>query len=93
MSCAAQQKKDPDGDPFDMNNVKGPVKLKKRVELQPFEQTEVWGYTQVRGHSKRIVVCTVRRTFDERTSDECQLQIRTATSQLQSQGFPEKSVS
>ena len=58
MSCAAQQKKDPDGDPFDMNNVKGPVKLKKRVELQPFEQTEVWGYTQVRGHSKRIVVCT-----------------------------------
>ena len=58
MSCAAQQKKNSDGDPFDLDEVKGPVKLRKEVELQPFEQTEVWGYTQVRGHSKRVVVCT-----------------------------------
>ena len=32
--------------------------LKKAVELEPFEQKEVWGYTKVRGHSKRVVVCT-----------------------------------
>ena len=38
--------------------MKGPVKLKKAVELEPFEQKEVWGYTKVRGHVKRVVVCT-----------------------------------
>ena len=58
MSCAIQQKNREDGDTFSMDNVKGPVRLKKRVELEPFEQTEVWGYTQIRGHSKRVVVCT-----------------------------------
>ena len=41
-----------------MDHVKGPVKLKKAVELEPFEQKEVWGYTKVRGHAKRVVVCT-----------------------------------
>ena len=58
MSCAAQQKNREDGDTFDLDLVKGPVKLKKEVELEPFEQKEVWGYTQVKGHSKRVVVCT-----------------------------------
>ena len=51
MCCAAQQKKSLEGDPFDA--VKGPVKVRKEVELKPFEQTEVWGYTQVKGHSKK----------------------------------------
>ena len=45
MSCAAQQKQNSDGDPFDLDKVKGPVKLRKGVELGPFEQVEVWGYT------------------------------------------------
>ena len=58
MSCAAQQKKNTDEDLFDLDKVKGPVKLRKQIELGPFEQTEVWGYTQVKGHSKRVVVCT-----------------------------------
>ena len=58
MSCAAQQKNREDGDAFDLDTVKGPVKLKKEVELEPFEQKEVWGYTKVKGHSKRVVVCT-----------------------------------
>ena len=58
MSCAAQQKQNSDGDPFDLDKVKGPVKLRKGAELGPFEQVEVWGYTQVKGHSKRVVVCT-----------------------------------
>ena len=58
MSCAVQQQKNMDGDPFELDKVKGPVKLRKEVELKPFEHTEVWGYSQVRGHSKRIVVCT-----------------------------------
>ena len=58
MSCAAQQKKNQDGDPFDLDDVKGPAKLRKEVEIQPFEEVKVWAYTQVRGHSKRVVVCT-----------------------------------
>ena len=58
MSCAVQQKQNSDGDPFDLDKVKGPVKLRKEVELGPFEQAKVWGYTQVKGHSKRVVVCT-----------------------------------
>ena len=58
MSCAVQQRPVEDGDTFDLKEVQGPVKLKKGVELQPFEQREVWGYTKVRGHSKRVVVCT-----------------------------------
>ena len=41
-----------------MDSVKGPMKLRKSVELGPLEQTEVWGYTKVIGHSKRVVVCT-----------------------------------
>ena len=57
MSCAVQQSKE-DGDTFDLDHVKGPVKLKKAVELEPFEQKEFWGYTKVRGHSKRVMVCT-----------------------------------
>ena len=58
MSCAAQQKNKEDGDTFDLDSVKGSIKLKKEVELEPFQQKEVWGYTQVRGHSKRVVVYT-----------------------------------
>ena len=58
MSCAAQQKKNQDGDPFDLDDVKGPAKLRKEVEIQPFEEVKVWAYKQVRGHSKRVVVCT-----------------------------------
>ena len=58
MSCAAQQKKNQDGDPFDLDDVKGPAKLRKEVEIQPFEEVKVWAYTQVRGHSKQVVVCT-----------------------------------
>ena len=58
MSCAGQQRNREDGDTFNMDSVKGPVKLRKEVELEPFEQKKVWGYTQVRGHSKRVVVCT-----------------------------------
>ena len=57
VSCAAQQSKE-EGDTFELDQVKGPVKLKKAVELEPFEQKEVWGYTKVRGHAKRVVVCT-----------------------------------
>ena len=30
----------------------------KAVELEPLGQTEVWIYTQVTGHSRRVVVCT-----------------------------------
>ena len=58
MSCAAQQRPTETGDTFNLEEVKGPVKLKKEVKLDPFEQKEVWGYTKVRGHSKRVVVCT-----------------------------------
>ena len=58
MSCVVQQRPMENGDTFDLKEVQGPVKLKKGVELQPFEQREVWGYTKVRGHSKRVVVCT-----------------------------------
>ena len=58
MSCAVQQKHKDEGDTFDLDEVKGPVKLRKKEELGPFEQREVWGYTKVRGHSKRVVVCT-----------------------------------
>ena len=58
MSCAVQQNHKKDGDSFDLDAVKGPVKLRKEVELEPFEQKEVWGYTQVKEHSKRVVVCT-----------------------------------
>ena len=58
MSCAVQQNHKKEGDSFDLDAVKGPVKLRKEVELEPFEQKEVWGYTQVKGHSKRVVVCT-----------------------------------
>ena len=35
-SCAAQQKKNQDGDPFDLDDVKGPAKLRKEVEIQHF---------------------------------------------------------
>ena len=52
MSCAAQQKKNQDGDPFDLDDVKGPAKLRKEVDIQLFEEVKVWAYTQVRGHSK-----------------------------------------
>ena len=58
MSCAVQQKNQDPKDDFQLDRVKGPVKLRKEEELKPFEQKEVWGYTQVRGHSKRVVVCT-----------------------------------
>ena len=58
MSCAVQQKNKDEGDKFNLDKVKGPVKLRKEVEIGPMEQVEVWGYTQVRGHSKRVVVCT-----------------------------------
>ena len=58
MSCAVQQKHQEEGDTFDLSEVKGPVKLRKQVALEPFEQKEVWGYTKVRGHSKRVVICT-----------------------------------
>ena len=58
MSCSVQQRSTEKGDTFNLEEVKGPVKLKKEVELEPFEQKEVWGHTQVRGHSKRVVVCT-----------------------------------
>ena len=63
MSCAVQQRPVEDGDTFDLKEVQGPVKLKKGVELQLFEQREVWGYTKVRGHSKRVVVCTESEDF------------------------------
>ena len=33
MSCASQQKKNQDGDPFDLDDVKGPAKLRKEVEI------------------------------------------------------------
>ena len=75
MSCAAQQRPTEKSDTFNLKEVNGPVKLKKEVRLEPFEQKEVWGYTKVRGHSKRVVVNRVRRAPDARTSDECQLQI------------------
>ena len=58
MSCAVQQKHKKKGDIFDLDEVKGPVKLRKEVALESFELKEVWGYTQVRGNSKRVVVCT-----------------------------------
>ena len=58
MSCAVQQRSAEGGDTFNLEEVKGPVKLKKEVKLEPFEQREVWGYTKVRGHSKRVAVCT-----------------------------------
>ena len=58
MSCAVQKRPSEKGDTFNLEEVKGPVKLKKEVKLEPFEQKEVWGYTKVRGHSKRVVVCT-----------------------------------
>ena len=57
MSCAAQQKKDP-GDSFNLDKVMGPVKLRKEETLEPLEYKEVWAYTQVKGHSRRVVVCT-----------------------------------
>ena len=57
MSCAAQQKKDP-GDPFKLDKVIGPVKLRKEDILEPLEHKEVGAYTQVKGHSKSVVVCT-----------------------------------
>ena len=57
MACAIKGRKEPE-DAFFMDSVKGPVKLRKSVELGPLEQTEVWGYTKVIGHSKRVVVCT-----------------------------------
>ena len=56
MSCAAQQKKDP-GDSFNLDKVKGPIKLRKEEILEPLEHKEVWAYTQVKGHSRRVVVC------------------------------------
>ena len=58
MSCAVQQRSAEEGDTFDLKEVQGPVKLRKGIRLDPFEQKEVWGYTQIRGHSKRVVVCT-----------------------------------
>ena len=61
-SLFASKSKD-EGDTFDLDNVKGPVKLKKAVELEPFKQKEIWGYTKVRGHSKRVVVCTESEDF------------------------------
>ena len=57
MACAIKGRKEPE-DAFSMDSVKGPVKLRKSVELGPLEQTEVWGCTKVIGHSKRVVVCT-----------------------------------
>ena len=44
MACAVKGHRD-DGDNFSLDSVKGPVKLKKAVELEPLGQTEVWGYT------------------------------------------------
>ena len=58
MSCAVQQRPTEEGDTFDLKEVQGPVKLRKGIRLDPFEQKEVWDYTQIRGHSKRVVVCT-----------------------------------
>ena len=43
---------------FDLDKVKGPVKFRKEETLKPFEHKEVWAYTQVKEHSKRVVVCT-----------------------------------
>ena len=57
MSHAAQQKKDPE-DSFSLNKVIGPVKLRKEETLEPLEHKEVWAYTPVKGHSRRVVVCT-----------------------------------
>ena len=57
MACAVKGHRD-DGDNFSLDSVKGPVKLKKAVELEPLGQTEVWGYTQVTGHSRMVAVCT-----------------------------------
>ena len=58
MSCAVQQKNQDPRDSFQLEGVKGPVKLRREEELGPFEQKEVWRYTKFRGHSKRVVVCT-----------------------------------
>ena len=58
MFCVVQQKNREDRDPFDMDTVKGPVKLRKEVAIGPCEQIEVWGYTEVKGYSKRVVVST-----------------------------------
>ena len=41
MSCAVQQKHQEEGDTFNLSEVKGPVKIRKQVALQPFEQKEV----------------------------------------------------
>ena len=38
--------------------MKGPVKLRKEVEIPPFQEVKVWDNTQVKGHSKRVIVCT-----------------------------------
>ena len=57
MACSVKGHRD-DGENFSLVSVKGPVKLKKAVELEPLGQTEFWGYTQVTGHSRRVVVCT-----------------------------------
>ena len=46
MSFAVQQKHKDERDTFDLDNVKGQVKLEKAVKLKPFEQKEVWGYTK-----------------------------------------------
>ena len=40
MACAIKGRKEPE-DAFSMDSVKGPVKLRKSVELGPWEQTEV----------------------------------------------------
>ena len=57
MACTVKGQKD-DGDTFSIDSVRGPIKQKKTVELEPLGQTKVWGYTQVTGYSKRVVVCT-----------------------------------
>ena len=56
MLCAVQQKHKEGGDKFDLDAVKGPVELRKEVEIGNIEQVEVWGYTQVKGHYKRVVL-------------------------------------
>ena len=73
MSCAVQQRPTEERDTFDLKEVQGPVKLRKVIRLDPFEQKEVWGYTQIRGHSKRVVVCTESEGSPGAwTSNECQ---------------------
>ena len=41
---------------FDLDQVKGKVKLTKKVTLTPFETIQVSAKSSVRGHHKRVLV-------------------------------------